>query len=64
MSAKLVVLINSCLPGAQMIVVLLKSEEELADSAQAVASVYLPSYLISCVTIAAWSSIGLWLLSE
>ena len=62
--AKLVVLINSCLPGAQMIVVLLKSQEELADSAQAVAAVYLPSYLISCVTIAAWSSIGLWLLNE
>jgi len=61
--AKLVVLVNSCLPGAQMIVVLLKSQEELADSAQAVAAVYLPSYLISCVTIAAWSSIGLWLLS-
>ena len=62
--AKLVVLINSCLPGAQMVVVLLKCEEELADSAQAVASVYLPSYLLSCVTIAAWSSIGLWLVSE
>ena len=62
--AKLVVLINSCLPGAQMIVVLLKSEEDLADSAQAVASVYLPSYLLSCVTIAAWCSIGIWLLSE
>ena len=62
--AKLVVMINSCLPGAQMVVVLLKSEEELADSAQAVASVYLPSYLISCVTIAAWSSVGLWLVSE
>ena len=62
--AKLVVLINSCLPGAQMVVVLLKSEEELADSAQAVASVYLPSYLISCVTIAAWSSVGLLLLSD
>lgn len=62
--AKLVVLINSCLPGAQIIVVLLKSHEELSDSAQAVASVYLPTYIISCFTIAGWTSLGLWILTD
>jgi hypothetical protein len=62
--AKLVVLINSCLPGAQMIVVLLKSHDHMADSATAVAQVYLPSYLFSCVTIAGWTAFGLWLLLD
>jgi predicted permease len=62
--AKLVVLINSCLPGAQMVVVLLKSHDHMADSATAVAQVYLPSYLFSCVTIAGWTSLGLWLLLD
>jgi predicted permease len=59
--AKLVIIINSALPGALIVVVILKSDEELAETASAVAKVYLPSYLISIVTIAAWTSIGLWI---
>ena len=56
--AKLVVIVNSCLPGAQLIVLTLKSRG-LSDSASIVAQVYLPSYLLSVVTIAAWTSLGL-----
>jgi hypothetical protein len=57
--AKLVVLINACLPGALIVVVLLKSNPALSDTAAAVAKVYLPSYLLSIVTIAAWTAVGL-----
>lgn len=56
--AKLVVIVNSCLPGAQLIVLTLKSRG-LSESASIVAQVYLPSYLMSVVTIAAWTSLGL-----
>mmetsp|Transcript_3646 Transcript_3646/g.9266 ORF Transcript_3646/g.9266 Transcript_3646/m.9266 type:complete len:551 (+) Transcript_3646:171-1823(+) len=56
--AKMVVIVNAGLPGAQLIVLTLKSKE-LSDSASIVAQVYLPSYLLSVVTIAAWSSLGL-----
>jgi hypothetical protein len=56
--AKLVVIVNSCLPGAQLIVLTLKSRG-LSESASIVAQVYLPSYLLSVVTIAAWTSLGL-----
>lgn len=56
--AKMVVIVNSGLPGAQLIVITLKSRG-LTDSASIVAKVYLPSYLLSAVTIAAWTSIGL-----
>ncbi len=56
--AKLVVIVNSCLPGAQLIVLTLKSRG-LSESASIVAQVYLPSYLFSVVTIAAWTSLGL-----
>lgn len=59
--AKLVVIINSCLPGALIVVVLLKSNPAMADSAAAVAKVYLPTYLLSIVTIAAWTTLGLWI---
>lgn len=58
--AKLVVIVNSCVPGAQVIVVILKSQSELADTAAAVAKIYLPSYLLSIVTIAAWTAVGLY----
>lgn len=57
--AKLVVIINAALPGALVVVVLLKANSELADSAAVVAKVYLPSYLLSIFTIAAWSAVGL-----
>lgn len=56
--AKMIVIVNSCLPGAQIIVLTLKSKG-LSDSASIVAKVYLPSYLLSVVTIAGWSSLGL-----
>ena len=59
--AKLVVIVNSCLPGALIVVVLLKSNPSLSDSATAVAQVYLPSYLLSIVTIAAWTAVGLYI---
>lgn len=44
--------------GAQLIVLTLKSKG-LSDSASIVAKVYLPSYLLSVVTIAGWASLGL-----
>ena len=56
--AKMVIIVNAGLPGAQMIVLTLKSKG-LSDSASIVAQVYLPSYLLSVVTIAAWTSLGL-----
>jgi predicted permease len=59
--SKLVVVINASLPGALMVVVLLKSQPALADCAAAVAQVYLPTYLISILTIAAWTSVGMWI---
>lgn len=59
--AKLVIIINSALPGALIVIVLLKSKEEMADTAAAVAKVYMPSYLLSILTIAAWTAVGLWI---
>mmetsp|Transcript_81076 Transcript_81076/g.121865 ORF Transcript_81076/g.121865 Transcript_81076/m.121865 type:complete len:509 (+) Transcript_81076:55-1581(+) len=59
--AKLVIIINSALPGALIVVVILKSKEEMAETAAAVAKVYLPSYLLAIVSIAAWTAVGLWL---
>ncbi|KAL7539360.1 hypothetical protein ACHAWF_006385 [Thalassiosira exigua] len=56
--AKMVVIVNAGLPGAQLIVLTLKSKG-LSDSASIVAQVYLPSYLLSVVTIAGWTSLGL-----
>eukprot|EP00934_Nitzschia_sp_Nitz4_P005794 Nitzschia sp. Nitz4//scaffold4_size323378//273006//274670//NITZ4_000706-RA/size323378-snap-gene-0.475-mRNA-1//-1//CDS//3329553537//5784//frame0 len=58
--AKFVIIVLSALPGAQTIIVLLKAKDELADTASAVAKVYLPSYALSIITIAAWTSVGLW----
>lgn len=56
--AKLVLLINSAVPGALVVVVILKAEG-LALEAAAVSNTYLSSYVISVVTLAMWSSIGL-----
>jgi hypothetical protein len=56
--AKMVVIVNAGLPGAQLVVITLKSKG-LTDSASIVAKVYLPSYLLSAFTIAAWTSVGL-----
>ena len=54
----MVVIVNSGLPGAQLIVLTLKAKG-LSDSASIVAKVYLPSYLLSVITIAGWTSLGL-----
>ena len=57
--AKLVIIINSCLPGALIVVVLLKSQVKLAETATVVAKAYFLSYLLSIITIAAWVAVGL-----
>lgn len=56
--AKLVLLINSSLPGALIVVVLLKANG-CTKAASIVSQTYLPSYTLSVVTIAAWASIGM-----
>jgi hypothetical protein len=56
--AKLVILLNAALPGALIVVVVLKSRE-LTDTAALVAKVYLPSYLLCVLTITGWTSVGL-----
>lgn len=59
--AKLVVIINSALPGALIVVVILQSDPTLSETAAAVATIYLPAYLISIGTISAWTVVGLWI---
>jgi len=61
LQAKLVIIVNSALPGALIVIVLLKSKEEMTETASAVAKVYLPSYLLSIFTIAAWTAVGMWM---
>mmetsp|Transcript_34901 Transcript_34901/g.70569 ORF Transcript_34901/g.70569 Transcript_34901/m.70569 type:complete len:542 (+) Transcript_34901:215-1840(+) len=56
--AKLVVLLNSSLPSALLVILSLKSEG-LSESASVVAKVYFPSYILSIFTIAGWASVGL-----
>ena len=56
--AKLVLLVNAAVPGALVVVVILKSEG-LTDEAAAVSNTYLSSYGLSVVTLAIWCSIGL-----
>ena len=60
--AKLVVLINAALPGAQIIVIVLKSIEATETSA-IVARVYIVHYLLNAITITGWASLGLILFS-
>ena len=59
--AKLVIIINSCLPGALIVVVLLKSQPALGETAAVVAKAYFLCYLLSIFTIAAWTAVGLWI---
>lgn len=61
--AKMVVIVNSSLPGAQIVILSLKAKG-LSDSASIVAQVYLPSYLLSIVTLVVWTSIGLMISQE
>jgi hypothetical protein len=56
--AKLVLLIYSAVPGALVVVVILKAEG-LTEEAAAVSKTYLPSYTFSVFTLAMWSSLGL-----
>ena len=56
--AKLVLLVNAAVPGALVVVVILKSEG-LTDEAAAVSNTYLSSYGLSVLTLAIWCSIGL-----
>lgn len=56
--ARLVLLINAAVPGALIIVVILKAEG-LTNEAAAVSKTYLPSYCLSVFTLALWSSLGL-----
>ncbi|CAB9496383.1 expressed unknown protein [Seminavis robusta] len=57
--AKLVLIVNSSVPGALIVVVLLKSNPLLHETAAVVAKVYFPTYILSIVTIAAWTAVGL-----
>lgn len=56
--AKLVLLINAAVPGALVVVVILKAEG-FTNEAAAVSKTYLPSYCLSVFTLAMWSSLGL-----
>ena len=58
--AKLVLIINAALPGALIVIVILKSNPHLVsvDTAATVAKAYLPHYLLSIFTIAAWTALG------
>ncbi len=60
---KMIVIVNAGLPGAQIVVLTLKAKG-LSDSASIVAKVYLPSYLFSIITIAAWTALGLMISRE
>lgn len=60
---KLVLLVNSSVPGALMVVVILKTEG-LSRAASSVSHAYLSSYLLSIATIAAWTTLGLMLFSQ
>jgi hypothetical protein len=57
--AKLVVIFNSCVPGAMIVVVLLKAQPHLSRTAAAISKVYLPTYLIAIFSIAGWTTLGL-----
>jgi predicted permease len=57
--AKLVLIVNASVPGALIVVLLIKSDPELHETATVVAKMYLPTYLFSIVTIAAWTALGL-----
>ena len=59
--AKLILIVNSSLPSALVVVVLLKSNDAMMDAAAAVARVYLPSYLLSIFSIAGWTALGLYI---
>lgn len=56
--AKLVLLINSAVPGALVVVVILKAHG-FTDEAAVVSKTYLPTYILSVLTLSMWSTFGL-----
>ena len=58
--SKLVVLMNSSIPPAMLVVLSLKSEG-MTESASVVSKLFTSSYLLSVFTIAGWASVGLML---
>ena len=60
--AKLVLIVCSAMPGALIVIVVLKSNPTMIapGTVAKVAQVFLPSYLVSIVTIAAWTAIGMY----
>ena len=59
--AKLVVIVNASLPGALIVIVLLKCDDRMTETAAVVAKVYMSSYFLSIFTITAWTALGLWI---
>jgi hypothetical protein len=57
-TAKLVLLVNSSLPGALIVVVILKANG-FSKAASIVSQTYLPSYALSVITTAVWTSLGI-----
>lgn len=62
-TAKLVLLVNSSLPGALIVVVILKANG-FTKSASIVSQTYLPSYALSVITTAVWTSLGMAVFSD
>ena len=58
--SKLVLLLNAALPGALIVVVVTKTRE-LKETASVLAKVYLPTYMLSILTISFWASVGLFI---
>ena len=56
--AKLVLLVNSALPGALVVVMILQANG-YTKAASVVSQTYLPSYTLSVVSVAVWTSIGM-----
>lgn len=61
--ARVVLLVNSALPGALIVVVILKANG-MTKAASIVSQTYLPSYTLSVITIAIWTSVGMISLSD
>lgn len=57
---KPLLLVNSAVPGALVLIVVLKAEG-CSKSASFLSKVYLPCYLISIFTVTAWASVGVWM---
>jgi thiamine transporter ThiT len=56
--SKLVLLINAAVPGALIVVIVLKSNGFTKEAA-IVSQSYFPTYVLSIFTLGAWTAIGL-----